>query len=205
MKITAIKAQVKRADRVSVFVDGKYALSLNYSQVLDQKIRTGLEVDNAKLAELKQCSDFGKAYERALNYVTLRPRSEREVRDYARKKQWSPADTEVIVSKLRTRNYINDSNFARAWVESRMAGKKTSARKLKLELKQKGVAEDIIKNALDNAEFADSDALSSLISKKLRLAKYAADPQKLMLYLVRQGFGYDDVKNALQQSISKID
>lgn len=197
MKITAIKAQVKNTERISIYVDEKYSFSLTYNQLLDQKLRIGLEVDDARLAELKHISDFGKAYERGLNYVMVRPRSVREVRDYARRKKWTPEDTELIIEKLQSRRYLDDANFARAWVENRALGGKTSKRKLQMELKAKGVADDIIKRALENAAFDEGHALKELIAKKRRLPRYAADEQKLMQYLARQGFSFDDIKQAL--------
>lgn len=197
MKITAIKAQVKNTERISIYVDEKYSFSLGYNQLLDQKLHVGLEVDEARIAELKHISDFGKAYERALNYVMIRPRSVREVQDYARRKKWTPEDTAAIIQKLQARRYLDDANFARAWVENRALGGKTSKRKLQMELKTKGVANDIIKQAIQNAEFDDTNALKELIAKKRRLPKYAADEQKLMQYLARQGFSFDDIKQAL--------
>ena len=197
MKITAIKAQVKNSERISIFVDDKYAFSLGYTQLLEQKLRVGLEIDEPRLAELKHTSDFGKAFERALNYVMVRPRSVREVRDYARRKQWAPEDTEAIITKLQRHRYLDDHNFARAWVEHRALALKTSARKLQQELKQKGVADDIIAEALAKSNFNETDALTALITKKRKLPKYAADEQKLMQYLARQGFSFDDIKNAL--------
>jgi regulatory protein len=198
MKITAIKAQVKNPERLSIYVDEKYAFSLNYAQLLDEKLHSGLDIDDARLAELKHTSDFGKAYERALNYTMIRPRSIREMQDYARRKKWAPEDTQVIIDKLVAKRYLDDRNFARAWVESRALANKTSQRKLRLELKQKGVADDIIVEALQNAAYDETNALKQLIAKKRKLARYAADEQKLMHYLARQGFGFDDIKEALK-------
>src|SRR5690348_4752146 len=108
MKITAIKAQVKNPDRVSVYVDEKYAFSLGYGQVLDFKIHAGLELDDARLSELKHASDLGKAYERALNYVMIRPRSLREMQDYCRRKKWAPGDCQIVIDKLVAKHYLDD-------------------------------------------------------------------------------------------------
>ncbi len=200
MKVTAIKAQVKNAERVSIYVDEKYAFSLNHAQLLEQKLRTGLEIDDARLGELKHISDFGKAYERALIYVMIRPRSVREVHDYARRKKWSPEDTQAIVDKLSQRNYLNDERFARAWVENRQLNKATSLRRLRMELKQKGVADDIAARVLSLGTHNEHDALQQIIAKKGKLARYKADPQKFMQYLARQGFSFDDIKSALQET-----
>lgn len=182
---------------MSVYVDGAYALSLNHAQLLDHKLRIGLELTDTQVTELKQASDFGKAYERALNYVMIRPRSVREVQQYARRKQWSPQDAQAIVDKLLARGYLNDGAFAKAWVQSRQLTKATSVRKLRLELKQKGVTDDLVAGALSATAYDEHAALEALIAKKRKLSRYANDPQKLMQYLARQGFGFDDIKAAL--------
>lgn len=197
MKITALKAQVKNPERVSVYVDGKYSFSVGVNQVLDQRLHSGLELSETRLAELKHISEFGKAYERALMYVMLRPRSRREVQDYARRKKWNPEDTQAIIEKLVTKRYLDDRSFARSWVESRALNKKISRRKLVMELKQKGVSDDIITDVLENSSFDETDSLHKLIEKKRKLARYSGDDQKLMRYLASQGFSFDDIKTAL--------
>jgi len=197
MKITGIKAQTRNADRVSIYVDGKYAFSLNHTQLLDQRLHAGLELTDARLAELKHTSDFGKAYERSLLFAMLRPRSVREMQDYFRRKKIVPEDAEVILQKLCSRNYVDDRNFARSWVESRALGKKTSAKKMRLELKQKGIADDVIAEVLTtNQTYNEQEALLSLVTKKRRQTKYQ-DRNKLLQYLARQGFAFDDIVRAI--------
>lgn len=199
MTITAIKAQVKNPDRVSVYIDQTYAFSLSYNQLLDQKIHSGQQIDQARLNELKRASDLGKMYERSLMFAMLRPRSQKEMRDYFRRKKWDASDAEHVLQKLVAKGYINDVSFARSWVQNRAINKKMSKRKLVLELKQKGVSEEIIQGTIDSSEFNESTALSELIAKKRKLARYQ-DQQKLMQYLARQGFGFDDIKRALQDT-----
>lgn len=198
MKITAIKAQVKNPERVSIYVDEKYSFSLNHAQLLESRLRIGLEFDDEQLVALKHASDMGKAYERALNFAMIRPRSRKELEDYARRKKWAPADAQEIIDKLVAKRYLNDANFARAWIESRSLGGKTSLRRLRLELRQKGVADDIVNEAFAKSNFDESSALKQLIAKKRKLSRYQ-DEQKLMQYLARQGFSFDDIKTALGQ------
>ena len=199
MTITAIKAQAKNPERVSVYVDGVYAFSFNHAQLLDQRLRVGLVVDEPRLVELKAASDFGKAYERALLYVMIRPRSVLEVRQYGMRKKWSAEDTQAVIEKLTAKGYIDDGAFARSWIQNRLLHKNTSQRKLRLELKQKGVVDTLIEAALATSEHNDTAALLQLVAKKKRLSRYK-DPQKLMRYLVGQGFSYDDIKTALEAS-----
>lgn len=200
MIITAIKAQVKRPERISIFVDGAYSFSLSQTQLFDEKLRVGLEIDKERLADLQRVSDFGKAYERVLNYIMIRPRSTREVQDYCRRKQIDPADCQRIINKLAKFGYINDKQFAKAWVESRRLTKAMSERALKMELKRKGITDAIISEVLTPESYSNDEALRKLIEKKQKLSRYKADPQKLMQYLARQGFGYDDIKTAMAEN-----
>ena len=86
LKITNIKPAVKNENRVNVFVNEKYAFSLDVSQVVDFKIKVGQEITTEKLAEYKKASEFGKLYQRALEWILVRPRSEKETREYLYRK-----------------------------------------------------------------------------------------------------------------------
>lgn len=196
MKITAIKQQVKRADRYSVFVDGKYSFSLSEGALLEQRLASGQELDEQQLKELKEASGNDKAYGNALRYVAMRPRSEWELRDYLRRKDVDEPVAQIIVDRLTGVGLLNDLAFARAWVANRRLLKATSVRKLRLELKQKHVTEDVINQVLAEDETDERDTLRELATKKR--ARYP-DNLKLMQYLARQGFGYDDIKAVLDE------
>lgn len=194
-KITAIKAAVKTQGRFNIFVDGKYSFSLDELQLINTGIRIGKEYTESELEQLKDESAFGKAYARALDYVIRRPRSVKEMNDYAWRKKWEPALRDRVIAKLTVKGYLNDAKFADFWVRNRALGKPISSRKLQLELKQKGIPQEIITAAL--AETEDFDELASL--KRLIEKKQARydDEQKLIAYLMRQGYKYDDIKAAL--------
>lgn len=211
MKITSISAQIKNPDRVNVSVDGKYRFSLTLSQVVDLGVRVGNEYSEAELAELEDESQFGKLYTRALEYSLMRPRSEREVRDYLYRKTRntkyksrtgeikeragvSEEITKRIFNRLVERGFVSDENFTRWWIENRNLTKGTSLRKLTSELQTKGVDRKIIEAHLNESARTDKDELKKVIAKKH--ARYK-DPQKFMQYLARQGFSYDDIKAAL--------
>ncbi len=198
MKITAIKAQIKKPDRVSIFIDGTYNFSLTQTQLLEEKLYSGLEIDQARQAALKKTSDFGKLYERILRFTALRPRSVREIELYCQRKNYTAEDCTMVIEKLSKFGYINDTAFAKAWVESRHLTKPMSIRALRAELKQKGIADEQITAALASNTYDEAAILRWLIKKKRQMARYR-DPQKLLLYLTRQGFGYDTVKSVLQE------
>jgi regulatory protein len=195
VKITDIKQQVKRADRYSIYVDGKYTFSFGESELLNSGIRINMEVTPEGLEELKDKAVLDKGYDRALNYVSLRRRSEWEIRDYLKRKEYPPALANLILNKLSISGYVNDLAFAEAWVRSRRLLKAVSQRRLSQELRAKRVADEIVKQVLDEDETDESEVLKNLVAKKRQQTRYQ-DDLKLMQYLARQGYNYDDIKSA---------
>lgn len=210
MQITAITAQQKDKNRVNVMVDGKYRFSLDVFQYADLGLRVGQEYSDEELTALEQESVFGKVYARALEYCLMRPHSAREVRDYLYrktrdtrtktgevKKGISPDVTARVFDRLVEKGYIDDEKFTRYWVENRSLTKGASRRKLQAELRAKGVESTIIERFLSESDRRDDDELQKVIAKKR--ARYP-DRQKLMQYLARQGFSYDDISTALKEN-----
>ena len=204
MIITELKAGVKNPNRVNVFIDGKFSFSLDMAQVVEFKLKVGSEISDEQLAEFKSASDFGKLYQRTLEWVLVRPRSEKEVRDYlARKSRSSSSDTlkavrpslwsseesselsQKIITHLIERGYLNDKTFAEYYVENRFIKKGISKKRLRLELIKKGISSEIIDEVLDRRN--DEEEILKIIAKKR--SKY--DDEKLINYLARQGFSFE--------------
>ena len=215
MKITDISLQARNPDRVNVSVDGKYRFSLDILQVTELGIKIGREYSEEELVELENESQFGKLYARALEYTMMRPHSAKEVRDYLWRKTRTtrvrvPDSNEYrerpgvsqeiadrVYDRLAQKGYLNDENFARYWVENRNTRKGISKRKLIAELRTKGVDSVVIEQALQNSPREEKDDLRNILEKKRY--KYD-DEQKLIAYLMRQGFPYDAVRDALADS-----
>lgn len=196
MKITSIKQQLKRADRYSVYLDGKYSFSLSADEMLPLGLHVSQEVTQKELAELKNKALVDKSYDRALSLISRRPRSEWELRDYLKRKESAPAIIDTIITKLLQRGYVDDEDFARRWVENRRLLKATNKRRLSQELRQKHISDEIIQAVLADDKTDEVEVLRELINRKRKQTKYQ-DNLKLMQYLSRQGFSYDTIKQAL--------
>lgn len=211
MRITDISVQVKNPDRVNVSVDGKYRFSLDIVQLTELGIKRGNVYEESEVQAFEVESQFGKLYAKTLEYCLMRPHSAREVRDYlwgktrpsrVRRKDGAvyerpgvaPEQADRVFDRLLEKGYIDDERFARFWIENRHLRKGASRRKLVQELRAKGVESSIIEANLEESTRTDTSELRKMIEKK---ASRYADRQKLMQYLVRQGFSYDDVKTAL--------
>lgn len=208
MKITSISVQQRNKDRVNISVDGLFRFSLDLSQVVELGVKVGNEYTQAELAELENESQFGKLYMRTLEYSLMRPHSERELRDYlyrktrdtrtktgAVKKGVSKELAERVFQRITEKGYVNDKIFASYWVENRQLRKGISKRKLQAELAGKGVDKSIVELVLSESERSDENELQKIIEKKAR--RYD-DEQKLIAYLARQGFSYEDINRAIQ-------
>lgn len=188
MIVTDIRQGVKNPNRANVFVDGRYAFSLDVAQIVDLKIKVGLEISEEDLEEYRKASEFGKLYQRALEWVLVRPRSEKEVYDYLYKKVYEKKIDKnyisIIIEKLKDKKYLDDAKFAEYYVENRFVKKGISRKRLKMELMKKGVTAETIDQVLDGRN--DEEEILKIIAKKR--AKY--DDEKLTQYLCRQGFSY---------------
>ena len=199
MIITAIKQQLKRPDRYSIFIDGKYEFSLSDAALLESKLITGQTLTPEQVGQYKQISANDKLYNQTLRYVALRPRSKWEIEFYLVRKKVPPPLTENILNKLSNIGLIDDEKFAEAYVNDRRLLRPASRRKLTLELRKKHITDAIIQQAIGNEADDEQAALRAIIERKRRQTKYR-DNLKLMQYLSRQGFSYGDIKTALQDN-----
>lgn len=195
-QITDIKQQVKRQNRYSIYIDKKYAFSLSESELLSIGLRIGQEHTEQELEELRQKAVLDKAYMRSLDYLARRSRSEWELRDYLKRKEYDPPTIDIILNKLSEMGYVDDLAFARVWIENRRLLKATSLLRLRQELRQKRVEDSVINQALEEDETDEREMLKEVVIKKRTQSRYQ-DDEKLMAYLMRQGYRYDDVKAAM--------
>jgi len=210
--ITDIKEAVRDRSRLNIFIDDKFFCSLALQQVLDFKIKIGRKLGDEELLSIKKASEFGKFYQRALEYALIRPRSVKEMNDYLKRKTLSQKARvrnrktgeyqtvlkkgydigliEPVMQRLCDRGYVDDERFAQLWIENRSTVKGISIKKLRIELKSKGVSEDIIQRCLNESPRNEREELRKVIARK---SKRYSDEQKLIQYLLRQGFDYSDV------------
>jgi regulatory protein len=197
LKITKIMPAAKTAGRYNIFINEKYSFSLDELQLANLRLKKGDAITSEKLTELKNDSDFGKNYISALDLISHRVRSEKEIRDYGFRKNWTRENIEKVVERLREKKYLDDEKFAQSFVNSRANLRNFSKRKMEIELMKKGISREIIaKIIMENENFDEQNSLKNLIAKKH--GNYEND-QKLIAYLAQQGFAFYDIKNALAE------
>lgn len=203
--VTDLRQGVKNPNRVNVYIDGEFVFSLDVAQVVDLGIKVGQVVTGEELDSYKRASEYGKLYQRTLEWVLARPRSVRETRDYLIRKLSKPSSgalaseeisglSDEIISRLFSKGYLDDQKFAEWYVENRFVKKGVSRKRLKMELMKKGIDVGRVDEVLDGRD--DESEIRKMIEKKR--SKY--DNDKLMAYLCRQGFSYDMVKRVVEET-----
>jgi regulatory protein len=189
-EITALTAQRRRRNRVNVFLDGEYAFSLQ--DTLAATLHSGQELDAQEIAALRQQDAIEDAYDRVLNYLTYRPRSTWEVRRYLQKRDLGEEAQTMVLERLTRAGLVNDREFAQFWVENRTAHRPRGRRALRAELRQKGIATEVVESAVSDVD-EDAAALAVAEARVRRLAHLDRPSfyQRMYGYLQRRGFSYD--------------
>jgi regulatory protein len=201
--VTAIEPQRRpSSDRVNVFVDGRYAFSLQRD--LAALVRIGEPISELRSAELLLEDEQARALEAALVFLAYRPRSEREVRDRLQRKEFPEPIVEGVIARLCKLGYVDDEAFARYWVEQRQTHRPRGSRLLRLELQRKGVARDTTVEVLDQLEQEDDPVAAACraAEKKassLRLTDEREFLQKVGQFLLRRGFDYETARTAARR------
>lgn len=197
--ITALKAQQRNPNRINVFLDGEYAFSL--ARIVAAWLRPGAQISETKISQLLSQDETEKAFQKAVQFISVRPRSENEVSQRLKLKGVSPEVVAQVVDRLRQAGLLSDESFARNWVENRSAFRPRSARMLAMELRQKGVNDQIIQDSLPDSE--DEIALAHQAARRyvqrLHNLDWKTFQQRLGGFLMRRGFSYEVVKPIVQQ------
>jgi regulatory protein len=200
-KITALKKN-KRTDRqVNMFLDGRFAIKLDIELALKEGLRVGEEISDDRIKTLTEDVGLARGLNTAYRFLSYRPRSEAEMKDRLHCRGFEDSKIEIIINKLKEQNLLDDTAFAQFWKENRDAFRPRSQRLTRLELKKKGVADEIIKEVTDDSNDMDS-AYHAARNKAQRLPNqdYAVFQRRLGDYLKRRGFGY----TVINQTVKKL-
>lgn len=201
--ITTLQLQKRNKERVNVFLDGEYAFAVSLTTAAT--LHKGQQLTAADIDALKQDGEMDLAYQRALRYLGMRPRSSAEIATYLKRKEYDESVVEVVVRRLHERGYLDDEAFARFWVENRNRFRPRGAQALRYELRQKGVERETIDATLEeqDEDAAAWAAVEGKISRWADLEKMEFE-QKLMAFLARRGFRYDVCRRAASQAWQQL-
>ncbi len=187
-----------RGKTIKLFLDGKFAFSLKEELVLKEGLEVGMELSELRIGSLQESNRYQKCLDTALRLLNYRPRSESELTTRLQQRAFNENDIQAALSSLKKQGFIDDGNFARFWSDNRQSFSPRSRQMTAMELKQKGVALDVIEqelSAIDDSENAYRAALKYV--RNLNSADYPGFRRRLGEYLRRRGFGYDVINNTV--------
>ncbi len=202
-KITALEVQKKNPDRVSVYLDGRFALGL--PAIVAARLVRGQFLTDAEIEALQDRGEVETAYNKVLDYLSYRPRSRAEVEAYLQKRGVAEPQREPIVERLERAGLLDDEAFAQFWVENRERFRPRGLRALRYELRGKGVGEETIEQALAAVDTSESAYRSA--SKKARQLKHLDQKtfyRKIVEYLARRGFEYEVARETAERHWTEL-
>lgn len=151
--------------------------------------------------------NFDKFYNKSLYFLSFRLRSEKELRDYLKKNKVDDLTSEKIINSLKDSKFLNDEEFAKWFKEQRTTIKPKATRIIKMELKQKGISEDLINEVFKDNTDSDFEKAKQLAEKRINRYLKLSDKRKIYekmgRYLASKGFDYDVIKEVIDQVFSK--
>ncbi len=153
--------------------------------------------------------NFEKLYKKSLHFLSFRPRSEKEVRDYLKKNKADSEHLEKIINSLKKSKFLDDEEFAKWWIEQRTLINPRALRVIKLELRKKGISEETVDSAISAFQSSDSvdfDSALKLAEKRVERLKNEIPQkkrEKLLRYLSSRGFNYETIKDVVDRVLTK--
>lgn len=198
-RVTGVKPQ-KNNKRVNVYLDNKFGFGID----LENFVRLGLKVDQelseGEIVEIVKKAELQKTLDKLLRFATLRLRSQKEIKDWFKRKKVHPSLQPELFKRLKHLELVDDEKFAAWWVKQRQEYSPKSKRILNQELKMKGIEKEVIEDVLGKTEINEEKTAKELLAKKAYKWQFLPKDkarQKRLQYLVGKGFGWEVIEKVL--------
>jgi regulatory protein len=199
-RVTAIGEGKRRKRRVNIFLDDKFAFSLEAEVAVKENLKVGQELSEGDIEALGGAELSQRCYEAALRLLDYRPRSESELKERLARRGFGEDNVVTAIARLREQGLVDDPAFAQFWKENRQSFSPRSQWLTRHELKQKGVADEVIERVVADVD-DEGSAYQAAIARahSLPVADYEGFRRRLGEYLKRRGFGYGVIKNTVKK------
>lgn len=197
MQITCIEFQKKHDDRVNLYVDDEFYAGVSVELILKQQLKKGMEISKEELDQLILEDEKGSAFNKSVKYLNSALKTEKQIKEYLRKKGYNLSTIEYVVDKLKEYKYLDDENYARSFVLT--YSNKYGKLKLISALRSKGVSDRIIDNIFSEDLGIESN-IRSIAEKYLKNKE--KNPQtylKLSRFLYSRGYEFDEINRLINE------
>ncbi len=197
-EITEITPQVKDKTRCNIYIDGRFCCGLGLETVVKYRLKAGVCLSERELAQMQLDSEKNTALDKAMLHLSATRKTEKQMREFLTKKGYLPATCAYVLEKLRAYGFLNDSEYAEAYIER--AARKKGGRLIKMELRGKGLSDEVMENALAGLLEEDERAAATEVANKYLKGKPLDEEmrRKTYRYLLSKGFDYDVAKQVME-------
>lgn len=204
MKITRLVRNVHNKEKIAIYIDSKYTFSVLESILASESLYVGKDITQSEIDDLRSLGEYKLLKQKVLKLISLRPRSEAEIRKYLQKKTTEEIIEKLIIDLIQTED-IDDAAFAKWWIDQRRTFTNKSAFEIKTELRKKGLSEESTRSKVDaNEQITEINSAKELIVKKKSALEHKNFEKKVLelkikTFLSRKGFGWDTINQALSE------
>ena len=202
--ITNLKVQKRCGGRVSVYIDHRWAFTVD---LIDAgRLSTGQPLDHGRILRLRRRYEVHSAYTCAVRFLSYRPRSRWEVDRHLSRKGFAPDTTAAILARLLKERCLDDDNFSRIFIANRIRFRPRSKALLRQELLLKGIDNEIIEAVLVNVD-DEKMALNSVKKKLKQWALLGRSKMRIRLvgFLSRHGFSLETALKTYRKALSSVE
>lgn len=205
MEITSIERNKKNKDRLSVYIDDKYCFSIEEEDYFKLNLYEKKEITDEEISHIKNNVNYRAAKSAAVRFLSLKYRCENELRVKLLSEDFDAEVIENVLAELKSIGYINDRIYTQKYIHDRSKLKPKSKRFLKLELKNKGIDEDIIDEVIGEWD-TDEDAVAFGLVKK-KFGKYDIKDvnvvRKIYSFLQHRGYSFETIEGVIKNLDTK--
>lgn len=204
--VTSIKPQ-KNGRRVNIYLDDKFGFGIDLENFVKLGLKVEQELKEEEIEGIVKKAEFQKTLDKLLRFATLRPRSEKEVRDWFKKKKVHESLHNELSDRLNRLELLDDRKFALWWIEQRQNFRPKSKRVLNDELRIKGIKKEIIDEVLSETKVDEAKIARELLDKKIYRWKNLPKPeakQKMSQFLAGKGFGWDIIEKIVVEVLKLL-
>ena len=200
MFIKSIQPGKKNKDRFNIYSDDGFAFSVYAETAVTEGLKEGMELSEARIAEIRETDERKYALETALGFLETRMRSEKEIRDRLKRAEISSGSIDNAVERLKGLGYIDDGQYAMTYA-AELSGR-YGAGMIRQKLRERGISGETAEKAVESV---DTDG--SMIEWIEKLAfRYRDDDvqkarQKMIRNLIAKGYRYDDIKGPVERAL----
>lgn len=203
--ITKIEVQKKNKNRLSIFLNEKFAFGIYYKTFIEFNLKKNMKLTEELIQKIKAFDEYNKCFNKALNYISYKERTESEVRKKLYEKEYLKMTVDSVIKELKKLNYIDDLEYAKRYIEFKI--KKMGKIKIRYKLIDKGIDDKILDSLLlkynKEDEFLSAFKIARKKNKQYGDISYKKRYSRLASLLKRKGYSYSVIREVTYEILEE--